>query len=71
MAKAKRAKNSAFSPKKAKQQDQSKTSIFDTLGDDTARKMKMFVENSIKRKIMDAQKDPKVVEASKKFASNN
>ena len=50
-----------------KTSDASKTSFIDTFGEDTASKLKQLIERNLKQKIKDAQNDPKVKAASKKF----
>jgi hypothetical protein len=44
------------------------TSMLEGLGDDMVQKLKRHVEDNIKKKIREAQADPKVVAASEKFA---
>jgi hypothetical protein len=46
-------------------------SLMERLGEDTALKMKRFIEDGIKRKIKSAQADPAVQAASQKFMKND
>lgn len=61
-----------FNPRNKNKRNNSnafQSSLLDSCGDDTALKLKRFVEDSIKRKIANAQSDPKVQEASKKYTA--